>query len=224
MTDTDHLDRLRSHFYTGEIPIARRDCLDDHTVAALVEGALGDAARARALAHMATCAFCRHSVASLASALANGPITHEIEVVERRSRSRRLLWFALPLATAAALLVVVLQRENESQIGIPALRDSVVTDTSANAPVPIAPRTTVDRVDQFVWSRVPRAGRYRLRLYNEEGDVLWTTETADTAVAMPVSIDLAPRVTYLWKVEAQTEWRKWANSDLVEFRLDAPSR
>lgn len=224
MIDPDRLRRLRGHFHTGEIPIARPDCLNDDTIAALAEGTLGGEARARALIHMATCVFCRHSVASLTSALADGPITHEIEAVERRSRSHRMLWFTLPLAAAAAVLVVLFQRENADQLGIPILRDSVGSDTAAHAPILIAPRTAVARVEQFVWLRVPRADRYRVRLYNEEGDVLWTTETADTAVAIPDAIDLAPRISYFWRVEAQSQWQKWTASDLVEFRLAERSR
>jgi len=224
MTDTDRFDRLRGYFHTGEIPIARPDCLDAEIVSATAEGTLGTEARTEALAHMATCAYCRRAVASVAEAIADGPVTHEIEVIEgRRVRRRRGLWLAVPVA-AAALVVVMVGRYSLTQPEPLLLRDSVVTDTTAQAPVPMVPRAAVARVDQFVWSRVPRAERYRLRVYNEEGDVLWTTETADTVVWMPDSLDLLPRATYFWKVEAQTEWRQWVASDLVEFRLVGPSR
>ena len=86
MSDSDRLDRLRGYFHTGETPIAQPDCLDEHTVAALADGTLAADARTRALAHVATCALCRRAVASVAEALADGPITHEIEVVEGRRR------------------------------------------------------------------------------------------------------------------------------------------
>lgn len=223
MTDIERLGPLRRYFHTGEIPIATPHCLEAETVGALADGTLGADARAHALAHLATCAFCRQAVASVAAALADGPITHEIAVAEGRVGWRRRLLIAMPIA-AAALLVVMLGRNTSDQPGSPVLRDSVVTDTTALAPAPIAPRGSVLRVNRFVWSSVPRVQRYRLRLYNEEGDVLWTTETADTVVTMPDSIDLLPRATYLWKVEAQTEWQRWAASDLVEFRLGGPSR
>ena len=59
-----------------------------------------------------------------------------------------------------------------------------------------------------------------MRLYNGEGAVLWTVETADTLLAVPDSVVLSPRITYFWKVEAQTEWQRWAASDLAEFRLE----
>src|SRR5204862_4958762 len=108
MTDFDRLDRLRGYFHTRETPIARPDCLDEHTVAALADGTLDAAARGRALAHVATCALCRRAVASVAEALAAGPITHEIEIVEgRRRRGGPILRIAGPLAAAATVLLLL---------------------------------------------------------------------------------------------------------------------
>jgi hypothetical protein len=56
-------------------------------------------------------------------------------------------------------------------------------------------------------------------LYDREGSVLWTVETADTSVALLDSVRLRPRVPYFWRVEAQAEWMRWAASDLVSFEL-----
>lgn len=82
MTDPRSLDRLRGYFHTGEFPVATPQCLEADLVAALVDGSLDASTRAAALKHVATCAHCRRAVASVAAALADGPITHEIEVVE----------------------------------------------------------------------------------------------------------------------------------------------
>ena len=84
MRKPDRLDRLRRNFHTGEIPLATSECLDAELVAALVEGSLDPETRARALRHLAACSLCRRAVASVADALADGPITHEIEIVEGR--------------------------------------------------------------------------------------------------------------------------------------------
>src|SRR6267143_1047820 len=108
MSDFDRLDRLRGFFHTGETPIAKPDCLDEHTVAALADGTLDVEARGRALAHVATCALCRRAVASVAEALAAVPITHEIEIVEgRRRRVGPLVWIAAPMAAAATVLLLL---------------------------------------------------------------------------------------------------------------------
>jgi hypothetical protein len=79
-------------------------------------------------------------------------------------------------------------------------------------------------VDRFVWSRLPRVDRYRLRLYDAEGNVLWTVETADTSVALPGDVRLSSGVTYFWKVEAQVGWQRWVASDLVGFELGSERR
>ena len=126
----------------------------------------------------------------------------------------------LGLAAAAALLLLLLVPHRGDDGSTPGLRDTTLT--SAVGPVLIAPRGSVARVDRLVWSRVPRVERYRLRLYDTEGAVLWTVETADTLVALPDSVVLTPRVTYFWKVEGQTEWKRWAASSLVEFQLGGP--
>ncbi len=86
MSDFDRLDRLRGYFHTGETAIAKPDCLGELEVAALAEGTLDAELRSRALVHVATCALCRRAVASVAEALVDGPITHEIEIVEGRRR------------------------------------------------------------------------------------------------------------------------------------------
>src|SRR6266568_8851656 len=198
MSDFDRLDRLRGLFHTRETPVAKPDCLDEHTVAALADGTLDAARRGRALGHVATCALCRRAVASVAEALADGPITHEVEIVEgRRSRSGRLLWITIPLAAAAALVVLV-PRSGPKDSGLPVLRDSAI----AGAPVPvlIAPRDRVARVERFLWSSVPKVGRYRIRLYTGDGALLWTSGTADTVVAAPTSPALASGTPYFWMV------------------------
>src|SRR5437667_12766016 len=108
MSDFDRLDRLRGFFHTGETSVATPDCLDEHTVAALADGTLDAEMRSGALTHVATCALCRRAVASVAEALADGPITHEIEIVEgRRHRRGPVLRVAVPLAAAATVLLLL---------------------------------------------------------------------------------------------------------------------
>jgi len=193
------------------------DCLDELVVADFVEGRLDSRTRAPVVAHLLICARCRSVARAAGRALAEVVATTE---VARRPWRR----WSLPLGIAAAAAVALLlwPRSTDDTGDTPGLREPA--DTGSQAPMPIAPRASVARVDQFVWSTVPRVERYRLRLYNDEGEVLWTAETADTSVAVPDSVELAPRVTYFWKVEAQTEWQRWAASDLVEFRLIGPSR
>jgi hypothetical protein len=82
MSDLDRINRLRGYFHTGEFPVSTQHCLGADTLSALVDGQVESEVRARALAHLAGCVFCRRAVASVATALVHEPITHEIEVLE----------------------------------------------------------------------------------------------------------------------------------------------
>lgn len=200
------------------------ECLDELTIADFVEGRLDPQTRAPVVAHLLTCARCRSVVRATGRLLADPAVARELPSPKWAPAGRGWRRWSLPLgiAAAAAVLVLLWPRSADDTGSTPGLREP--TDTGTVAPVPIAPRASVARVDRLVWSSVARAERYRLRLYDNEGGVLWTLETSDTLVVLPDSVVLAPRVTYFWKVEAQTEWRRWAASDLVEFRLVGPSR
>jgi hypothetical protein len=214
MTDTDRLDRLRRHFHTGETPIARPDCLDAETVAALADGSLPANARPEALRHLATCAFCRRAVASVAEALVDQPVTHEIEIVEgRTNRWRRVLRIAVPLAAAATVLVLLWSPSNDS--GVPHRGGPL----QGSAPTPIGPRGTVESAPRLQWTSVAGSERYRVTLFGAQGNVLYESEIADTVVTLPDSVRLLSGRPYLWKVEARTGWDRWVTSDLVDFTI-----
>jgi hypothetical protein len=189
------------------------DCPDELVIADFVDGRLMPQSRAPVVAHLLTCTRCRTLVkatSDLASSAAgfNPP-----------SKRRGYRWtLPIGLVAAAVLLLLLLPRVDEST---PGLREPTVTSTIAPAPITPTPGAAVARVDSLVWSSVPKAERYRVRLYDGEGSVLWTVEIADTLVSLPDSVRLAPGVTYFWRVEAQAEWMRWASSDLASFQINA---
>lgn len=214
MRDTDRLNRLRGSFHTGEIPIATPNCLDAGTIAALTEGTLPDDARPRALQHLAGCPYCRRSIASVAGAIADGPVTHEIDIVEARAnRWRRRLRVAAPLAAAAVVLVLLWSPPNES--GVP--HRGGPRPGKGVGPTPISPRGTIETASRFLWSGVPGSDRYRVTLFGAQGNVLYEAEVVDTVVALPDSVRFIAGQPYLWKVEARSGWDRWVTSDLVDF-------
>jgi hypothetical protein len=85
------------------------------------------------------------------------------------------------------------------------------------APRPIAPVDTVAGVAAFTWSSVPQADRYRVRLFDADGTVIWERETAETVATLPSVVGLRAQLRYYWKVEAHSGFDRWAASDLVEF-------
>ena len=72
----------------------------------------------------------------------------------------------------------------------------------------------------LVWSSVPYANNYRVRMFDADGTVLWEREATDTVVPIPDSMALRPLLLYYWRVEARTGFDRRAESDLVEFRLE----
>ena len=194
-------------------PAATAECLDEPTVADALDGRLDPEVRAPVIAHLLTCAHCRSMIVGTSRAVADATLAP--------TTVRRWRRWSLPLGAAAAAAVLLLFLPPRRGTDHGGLREPPPspTSTGAVAPVPIAPRDSVATVDRFVWSSLSGVDRYRLRLYDAEGGVKWTTETADTVVARPDSVVLSPRVTYFWKVEAQTEWQRWVASDLIEFRL-----
>ena len=220
MSDFDRLDRLRGLFHTRETPIAKPECLDEHTVAALADGALDAKTRGRALAHVATCALCRRAIASVAEALADGSITHEIEIVEgRRRRGRPLVRIAVPLAAAATVLVLLWSPADDRSPG-----HRGPPPPPATTPILRSPVGAVSAAKELRWSHVAGADRYRVTVFDATGGVVFAADVSDTVVAFPDSIVLVPDVSYLWKVDARTGFDRWATSELTEFRIAGPRR
>lgn len=216
MTDSDRLDRLRGYFHTGEIPVAKPACLEAETIAALADGTLDAAGRARALTHVATCIHCRRAVASVAEALADGPIMHEIDVVEERRRRRGLLLrITVPLAVAATMLLVLWSPANDT----PGEHRGGVTPGRDVVPVPVGPIGSVADVHRLDWTQVGGSDRYRVTLFDSRGGVLYETDVNDTTAALPDSVRLIPGQLYLWKVQARTASDRWSASELVEFTI-----
>ena len=221
MSDFDRLDHLRELFHTRETPVAKPDCLDEHTVAALADGTLDADGRGRALAHVATCALCRRAVASVAEALAAEPITHEIEIVEGRRRRRGpVLRVAVPLAAAATVLLLLWSPANDPfgrHRGPP-------PPPPATIPIPRSPVGAVATVNDLRWSHVTGADRYRVTVFDATGGVVFATEATDTVALFPDSIALVPGASYLWKVDARTGFDRWAASELAAFSIAGPRR
>jgi anti-sigma factor RsiW len=176
--------------------------LAEGEAAAYVDGTLAANALKAIQAHLASCAECRAEVAEVSSIVRTAPA----------KRSRRI-W--IPVAAAAALALLWVAPRAVRGPADPTHREEAVTTTVA--PRPFSPRGGVDSATTFVWSSVPYATAYRIRLYDADGSLLWEQETADTVSAPPTSLGLRARTSYYWKVEAQTGFGRWTSSDLVEF-------
>jgi len=195
---------------------ASHGCLDEDALAAFVSGV--GAGRAEALAHLTTCARCRHAVAMLTRLVTDEHIASEV----RRSRApawpRRVRW-TVGMAAAAAIALLLLRPSRTDDLVLPGseLREPPIT--VVGGPALIAPRGRVAAVTILTWSHVPRAARYRLRLYDSVGTAVWENETTDTTVTVASAIPLASGATYFWRVEAKTGRNRWVASELAQFTL-----
>jgi hypothetical protein len=223
VTSSDPLDPLRHALEAraaAESLAPGPDCLDDDTIAAIADGALGAASRASALGHLAGCGCCRAAVASVARALGDPAIEREVTVAEPkpgRQRWNRIVRVVLPLAAAAMLLLVGRSRSpndvpSESPHRAP-------TITAIPAPSAAWPLGTVETAALLRWSGVLGADRYHVTLYDGAGRVLYESQTSDTVAPLPDSLQLLPGHPYLWRVEARTGWNRWSASPLAQFSV-----
>ena len=200
---------------TGPLRRAMTDSFDRHLepeeIAAYVDDDARGELRASIERHLSACSDCRTEAAEVSRILRTAP---------RRRLVRRSIW--VPAAAAAALAVLwVGPRALRERPGSPHREEAVTTTV---APRPIMPVGSVTTASALTWSSVPFATTYRIRLFDAEGNLLWEREVADTVAAIPDSIVVRSRLSYYWRVEAQTGFDRWAASDLVAFRVQRDGR
>jgi hypothetical protein len=191
------------------------DCLDEVTIAAVVDGTMDLTARTAATRHLASCARCRGAVVSVVRGLADAAVAREITAIDS-GRGRRFTRFILP-AVAAAALVVLVVRPRGADDDRP--RHRAPTITAAAAPVPRAPVAAVAEAHVLRWSAVPGADRYHVTLFDAGGRMVYEAQLADTVATLPDSVTLVAGQSYLWSVEARIGWDRWSSSPLTEFSV-----
>jgi hypothetical protein len=175
-------------------------------LAAYLGGELRGDPLMRMEAHLADCPVCRRELIDATEILRTRP---------------RMGWKVMgPLVAAAAVAALVFPTVVADRfLSEPADHRDAAVELLA-APAPLAPMGDVAEARTFVWSRVPGADRYRVRLFDAAGTVLWETSTADSTASLSDSLVLESGRTYLWQVEARVGWDVWESSGLVEFVLD----
>ena len=204
-------------------PASTVDCLDDDDVAVLADGAATDS---RALTHASTCGRCRSRLAAVHRLRNDDAVAAELRKLDAPvpETKRRRRAFALPsVATLAAgiLAVAILRPANtvtktSSSVTRDSLhRESAITITTA--PRIVGPSASMR--DSLIWTSVPHADRYQIKVFDLEGTLVVNELTTDTAFAVPSRLARAVATRYLWKVEARTGWDRWVASDWQEFTI-----
>jgi len=167
--------------------------------------------------HLARCTECRDELVAVTEIL-------RPERTDRQNHPalprRRIPWRVLAPVAAAAAAVILMVAGPWSPDGsedVPQHRDAPAQ--SSLIPTPVAPLGTVSAVEQLVWHGVDGADRYRLTLYDSDGEVLWKAMTPDTVVDLPESVELSAGSRYLWRLEARVGWDMWEASELIDFEI-----
>lgn len=189
----------------AEPPVVIDQHLAPNDFAAYLDGATTGDRRARIEAHLARCQECREELSDA------GRI---IRTLPRSPRRARPLVAAVAVI-AALLLISVLPREYRN-LSNPQHRESSVTTTMA--PTALAPLGPVDSIRAFIWSSVPNADRYHLRVYDANGSVIWERTASDTTLP---ATDLAVESErpFYYQVQADVGYDRHVASKLIEFSV-----
>jgi len=164
--------------------------LSPDRVAAYVDGALSLAARQIVELHLANCEECRHEVAEVVSLV-------------RRFGRRRRFYITLPVAAAAAILLLAVLPSHVDERLAPTLRTGV--DEGVLVVTVVAPASgdslPLDAIG-FAWRSFAPDAQYNMLLTTAEGSEVWRISTRDTSAAPPRDLGLMPGQTYFWYVDA----------------------
>ena len=201
--------------------------------------------------HLAACAHCRTELALLREFETAEVRPHELASVEWiASRLRRdaaaatgrtrpetvwnrlRAWVAFPFApgpqrafaAVAALLLVVaagLYLRPAAETRHPAAVDGTVWRSGRFAAVSPA-GDVAEAPAEFRWEPVPDAAAYRIQLMEVDRTVIWSGDSAQTAIAIPQAVraQLQPARAFLWQVTAKNQaGQPVASTDLQTFHV-----
>jgi hypothetical protein len=190
--------------------------LDDSSLAAIVDG---DVSHPDAIAHLSECEDCRRRMSAVAHLVDDVHISGEIELLERPRRRWIPVVGTLAAAAVATIIIggptLMRSRPAPSESDTAIHREGTITTTAP--PRILSPAAIAKRGDALRWTSVAGADAYRVQVWDSEGNVVLSTETPDTVLALPAVVK--PGVTYLWEVKARTGWDRWVSSEFLQFTI-----
>lgn len=184
-------------------------CPEPEAILALARREGPEEARLATLDHVMSCAACRSEFDLLRSI--------EVAGAQAGAAARPARRWTAPLALAASVLLAVvvgryaLPGQPESDV----VRSGAADRVTLHAPPPEA---VTGSPILFAWQPIAGASRYRLEVMNPGGEVVLEAETADTAILLQSSAELAAG-EYQWWVGATAPGV--ARSELRPLRLRA---
>ena len=177
--------------------------------AAYVDGTVSTDERIRIDGHLAGCLSCAEELLALSR-------------LTKRSATRRYIKVVLPAAAAAAIVLFLVNPPNTVAPTNPILRDAAdVTETAV--PVEVVTPASGQQINRdelrFIWRSLGNQTNYRFTLTTAEGEGIWTTDTADTTLAVPPTLSMEPNLSYIWYVDALLLDGTAATSGIRRFTL-----
>jgi hypothetical protein len=163
--------------------------------------------------------------AALGSTSASASSSRGAPIPLARARNRFVTW--RPALAAAALVIVafgIRQVARQHPSGRPASADSAAEASRGGAPVLSLTTRGTQTTMVAVWSSIPAARSYRVRLLGPDGSLLFKVETPDTSITL--SRDLlsgaADKSTAYWDVQALDALREVvATSPIVQAQTSS---
>lgn len=190
-----------------------RPHLDEATFERLALDEVGAGERAVLFDHITACPSCSRiwrGLVELRGDAENENLIPRAVPVAPSWRSRGVA-LALAATLVAVISGVVLSRRTVNEAVTLRSGEAVsVGDVSATA--------GGDGRPAFSWAPVAAATRYRVNVFSDDGQVVWTREVAAPPLSWPVEV---PRVAgaYRWQVEALADNAVVARSRLVELEV-----
>lgn len=145
----------------------------------------------------------------------------------RRAEARRSTWRVL-YAVAAALAITIgagwWMQTREPSIDGPL--DDPGTYRGARLEVLAPAGELAQAPNELRWTAVPNASRYRFRILEVDGTVVWSGETTETHVALPPAVvaQFAPGKSLRWEVQAFRGTGMLASSETQSVRVSVAPR
>lgn len=121
------------------------------------------------------------------------------------------VWWPIALGATAAVAFLVLRGPRE---------DAPIFRGDREVATPLAPRGLLPSLpDRFVWTRVPDATGYRIRVFDADARVVGDAATADTFLVAGRWIDLDALRTATWTVTPEAPGKTFRVSVATPFQL-----
>lgn len=227
--DRQELDRLRAAFAAAadRTTSSSGGCPDAERLWAGARGELSGVELEALVEHSAACVACAREwrlavdLGAQLPAPAPGPTVDVIPIASFWSVSRLVpaLAASLVLVIGGSFLYMNSRAPEFNSIGLPSSDATRDADSGALVVV-IEPEGLVTVVpEEFRWEPVADADRYQVRLFTEDGTVVWTSaELTETAAGWPDEVTLESGAFY-WQVAALHAGEIIGDSNLTPLQL-----